>query len=470
MSTIHLSVGNLQHCSVVRPPADTSAISAASMVARQVLSLAAVSNGVVRGRGGHVTDDTRTGTDTGSTRSALTIQETAIEDFPMNFTANMSSAATRFTLARMNGIVAYEACRITRAPVQFHFPSPIRTFFQLPKANSARDKAADGAGSASDDDAAVKQKQHAASRKAMRQDAKDSVLRYVLATHEGMKAFLHHHHQQANNRDDDSNQRQQQNSTPALDADASSTPVAAKRGKSRAPQMAPSSPDAAHAATAASQVPVQHHDSDFDRADAVLAAMYCLANHLTWRALTDGDGSVFRDFVASMLNSALAPATSTAGSDRASGAPGTPAAAAAKLPFRLGRTAMTPAQVPAAIEALCKHHRKVVAEEQRNRHQLLPDADAAAGGAASAAALGPDDTRAPVAKPKRRKGSKKSSVANASGPDGGAVDVALDPDAVERLYARMRSLFGDSVRQLILDPANGVTHWRPADKVSLRAT
>jgi hypothetical protein len=62
------------------------------------------------------------------------IAATLVEDFLQTFEANSSSSHTRFTLARVNGIAAYESWRHTSAPVLFAYPTSMRSYFEIERA------------------------------------------------------------------------------------------------------------------------------------------------------------------------------------------------------------------------------------------------------------------------------------------------------------------------------------------------
>jgi len=67
----------------------------------------------------------------GDVCSRYKISSTMVEDFLQTFEANASSSHTRFTLARMNGIGAFEAWRHTGSPVLWAYPTTMRSYFHL---------------------------------------------------------------------------------------------------------------------------------------------------------------------------------------------------------------------------------------------------------------------------------------------------------------------------------------------------
>ena len=74
------------------------------------------------------------------------IAAVCVEDFAHAFAANASSSHTRFALARINGVAAFEAWRATGAPVLFSSPVSMRAYFGVERpgggpARQARRKA-----------------------------------------------------------------------------------------------------------------------------------------------------------------------------------------------------------------------------------------------------------------------------------------------------------------------------------------
>jgi hypothetical protein len=66
------------------------------------------------------------------THEPVRIIETSLEEIPMQFKASSSSSLTRFALARVNGVAAYESWKFSGgAPVQFHYPNAMRSFFGI---------------------------------------------------------------------------------------------------------------------------------------------------------------------------------------------------------------------------------------------------------------------------------------------------------------------------------------------------
>jgi hypothetical protein len=57
------------------------------------------------------------------------IAAVCVEDFVLSFSANASSSHTRFALARINGVAAFEAWRVACAPVLFSSPVSMRAYF-----------------------------------------------------------------------------------------------------------------------------------------------------------------------------------------------------------------------------------------------------------------------------------------------------------------------------------------------------
>jgi hypothetical protein len=68
-----------------------------------------------------------------------TIKATMVEDFLQTFEAQSSNSHTRFSLARVNGIAAYEAWRQTGSPVLFAYPTSMRSYFQIQRGSVKSD-------------------------------------------------------------------------------------------------------------------------------------------------------------------------------------------------------------------------------------------------------------------------------------------------------------------------------------------
>lgn len=80
------------------------------------------------------------------THEPVRIIETSLEEIPMQFKASSSSSMTRFALARVNGVAAYESWKFSGgAPVQFHYPNAMRSFFGIkPHTKNKENSISDG--------------------------------------------------------------------------------------------------------------------------------------------------------------------------------------------------------------------------------------------------------------------------------------------------------------------------------------
>jgi hypothetical protein len=184
---------------------------------------------------------------------ARPVRATTVEDFLQTFAAGASSSATRFALARVNGVAMYEAWRHTRAPVVPAFATSMRAYFGLeraaPAAAAAAAAAAAGAvfrGAAGGDaaDAAAEKRARGRARASSRAAGKAAVVAFALATH---------------------------------------------------PTLFDGGGEGGVAVSGASG------DDATDKADAALAAMFALAQEVEWHVLCDAGGAAFWEHVDAAL-------------------------------------------------------------------------------------------------------------------------------------------------------------------------
>jgi hypothetical protein len=180
---------------------------------------------------------------------ARPVRATTVEDFLQTFAAGASSSATRFALARINGVAMYEAWRHTRAPVVPAFATSMRAYFGLeraaPGAAAAAAAVAAGAafrGATGDDaaDAAAEKRSRVRARASSRAAGKAAVVAFALSTH-------------------------------------------------------PTIFDGGEGGGGAGG------DDATDKADAALAAMFALAQEVEWHVLCDADGAAFWEHVDAAL-------------------------------------------------------------------------------------------------------------------------------------------------------------------------
>lgn len=114
-----------------------------------------------------------------------TIKATVIEDFLQTFASNSSSAHTRFTLARVNGIASFEAWRYTGSPVIFAYASSMRSYFELERGKLATPLAASPPLETIVDTIAAK-RAVARLRASSRANAKAGVVAFVAAANPGL--------------------------------------------------------------------------------------------------------------------------------------------------------------------------------------------------------------------------------------------------------------------------------------------
>ena len=166
---------------------------------------------------------------------------TTVEDFLQTFAAGASSSATRFSLARINGVAMYEAWRHTRAPVVPAFATSMRAYFGLERAPAAARGGVMPGGSTGDEaaDEAAEKRSRMRARASSRAAGKAAVVAFALATH------------------------------PTIFEGS----IRSEGGG----------------------------DDVTDKADAALAAMFALAQEVEWRVLCDEDGQLFWAHVDALL-------------------------------------------------------------------------------------------------------------------------------------------------------------------------
>jgi hypothetical protein len=278
-----------------------------------------------------------------------TVCATLVEDFLQTFEGGGSSSHTRFTLARMNGIGAFEAWRHTGAPVLWAYPTSMRAYFHV-------GKEAPGSGGGAAGAAAATPARH---RVASRAKAKAAVGGFVRWAH------------------------------PALHASGGGGGAAE------------------------------------DEADALLAAMYCLAQEVEWRALRAQDGAAFWGLLDAKLPTA-----------------------------RLGRQGPAGAAPRNAVRAaLVGLHEAALASEGARR--AAPGGGGGGGGgsaeAAAAEAAAAAAAAGAAALPVRRKPRRSKTDSAAALAALAAASPLPDPLALERLYKRQRLAFSEEVRSVLLE-------------------
>ncbi len=316
------------------------------------------------------------------------VRETALEDAPMNFRANLSSTTTRYTLARVNGVVAHAAWRASGgSPVALHTPSRVRAFFGLPKGSKGGAAAAAAAAAVPTAviPAAAATTQAEATR--MRLEGKDAVLRYVLACHPGL----------------------------SLEADCEER---GGEGLLLLPSLWPGVPPTAK----------------YDRADALLLAMFALANRLEWQVLTDGgDPSLgVAPLFERIVSAHLLPSA------------------------RLGRHgALEEADLPRLLAALRKQHADEIRAERRERLDESGGADDEVGGTGKEGEAPSTTTKAATKTKRKGKGKAEAGEEGKSGP-------VLERKMLSKLYWKLREDFSGACRVAMM--LSDVLPWRPASE------
>jgi hypothetical protein len=156
-----------------------------------------------------------------------------------------------------------------------------------------------------------------------------------------------------------------------------------------------------------------------DEADALLAAMYCLAQEVEWRALRLQGGAAFWG----LLDARLATA-------------------------RLGKLGGEAANGRAAVRAaLAELHAASLGVEQGKR---------ATPSATPGQAAGEHSASAPAGQGEKAKGKARRAKGSSGAASGAAASgAALDPLALERLYKRQRLAFSEEVRSVLLGSGPG---------------
>lgn len=305
------------------------------------------------------------------------VVETGVEDFARAFKESASTTQSRFTMARMNGIAAYEAWVQTEGGVVFHYPTTMRSYFGVGAAAAGGEEAA---AEVEDGDLSTPSPQQLLKRKGGRTESKSLVLQHVSRI---FPALVDH----------------------ARDFEAAH---GLARGSSRRAKGAP----AVDRGTS-----LRLRATAFDRADAVLTAMYTLSSHLEWRTLTQDSGEVFAALVAEALPTA-----------------------------RLGRGTIADADRPAIQAALLRLHAIEMREEARRRQPYV----AGCGASASVAAAAGGEADAGEAAEGKRSSKRMRALRAVQSPAG------VDEEAASRLYWRLRDAFASTCRDSLVDD---VFHW-----------
>jgi len=296
--------------------------------------------------------------------------ETGVEDFARAFKESASTTQSRFTMARMNGIAAYEAWVQTEGGVVFHYPTTMRSYFGI---GAGRGEAV---AEEEEGDLNTPSPQQLLKRTGGRTESKSLVLHHVSRI---FPALVDH----------------------ARDFEASHGLARGSRAKG--------------APAADRGTSLRLRATAFDRADAVLTAMYTLSSHLEWRTLTQDSGEVF----AALVEEALPTA-------------------------RLGRGTIADPDRPAIQAALLRLHANEMREEARRRQ---PHVGLLGGASASAAALEAD---AGEVEEGTRSGKRMRALRAVQSP------TAVDEEAVSRLYWRLRAAFAGACRDSLVENA---FHW-----------
>lgn len=318
----------------------------------------------------------------------LPVAAVGVETALMGFQQRLSSSQTRAVLTRINGIVMYESGRLTGAPVVEHHVSSVRSCFGIgdgPAASSttavSADKASSKGSKGSKGSTGSPRKSTAASREA----SKAAVHAYIQSVHPNFT------------------------SSSLWDGRAAGCGKLPREGTQAA------------------------KDQAYDRADAVLIAMYSAVAHVVWSVLD------------------------TAPLERPGPADPFAAFAAAALPScRLGTTAITQHDVPGVMTAIQRLHAQALKDEAKLRMRVQDAQESAAEDAADAVAAAPPA--------KRKKGTKTTA---GGGAQAAAVTAAAPkPQLVERLYGRLRTQFDQTCKQLLLEGDSeaglpALLPWRP---------
>ena len=182
------------------------------------------------------------------------IIETSLEEIPMQFKASSSSSMTRFALARVNGVAAYECWKFSGgAPVQFHYPNAMRSFFGIkPQRKTIQCNNEEGELLMSSSSSSTKSN-----------DNKKAVLEKILSLQPNLLTGI---------------EEVVAKSGSQGVADEFKSPMAWLEGNSSLLRVLTQK---------------EANATKFDVADATLAALYGLATHLTFRTAISENGRVF---------------------------------------------------------------------------------------------------------------------------------------------------------------------------------
>jgi hypothetical protein len=188
---------------------------------------------------------------------AVRIIETSLEEIPMQFKASSSSSMTRFALARVNGVAAYECWKFSGgAPVQFHYPNAMRSYFGIKphkmKGNALNKEGVDGSLISS-------------TSSSKSNDNKKAVLEMILSLYPTLLAGI---------------EEVETKSGSQGVADEFQRPMSWLEGDGSSSLLR-------------FLTPKEANTTKFDVADATLAALYGLATHLTFRTAVCNNGQVF---------------------------------------------------------------------------------------------------------------------------------------------------------------------------------
>jgi hypothetical protein len=348
-----------------------------------------------------------------SSSSPFLIRETAVEQFLMSFAgANFSSVQSRFVLAQVNSIVAFEAWRLTSgggggggrggasaspnhslrlpSPLGFYTPRAIRAYFGLGNAAS------------SDGNDEEKAKTKSPRRKHVL-EGKEEVLQFVAAVGESRLTPRMHH------------------------PSASDEGAAAFLGRTA---------------------------ERYDRADAALTAMYALSRHVNWAVLTGEEEEQGREG-ASLFEGIVRELLPTV-----------------RLGGGAGAKKLQPSQSELAVAAILEQHSSVMQRERLLRHHLvLPHAERSHAGATTFSseeggeegegeeggnkAKGKSKKRAKAKKDKSSPAAVVPKSSSATAAAAAAEDAGIDAKTIERTYERMRDAFDAGCRAVLTGTGAG---------------
>lgn len=193
------------------------------------------------------------------------VAEVSIEDFAMAFQPQQSTAAALTTLARINGIAAFEAWKCFQAPILYYHPTSLRSYFGIKQSRSNVNSEI---------------KKRASSKESSRALSKRMVLEYILSIYPDFPTYIME--------GDSSIECSNSQSLLSLVDGPTDTLSQAKTVKKRSKATG-------------IKANLKGNSPQNDQADAILVAMYSITQRLEWAALTHADGLLFKEFMTLQL-------------------------------------------------------------------------------------------------------------------------------------------------------------------------